>query len=406
MFMNPILTVGLIISFGFICGEIAERIKLPKVTGFILAGVLLNPGFAGFIPKNFSDHTDVVTNISLCFITFSVGGTLLRSKIKQLGKSITFITFFEAEGAFLTVILGFILFGSYIFRLSGVDWQSMFLPLSLLLGALASPTDPSATLAVSHEYKAKGEVSSTIMGVAAFDDALGLMNFSLASAFSIMLIAGRSFDVATSVLGPLIVIAGAALLGVVCGIAFNAVTGFVKREGEGVLIVLIFAFLCLCFGIASYLKVDELLSTMTMGIVVVNFNFRHEEIFRVLERYTEELIFVFFFTLSGMHFQFGIFKMVLIPVFSFAVLRTIGKLWGTRLGAELAHSSPKVKKYTALGLVPQGGIVVGLALLARQNPAFGSLSTIMINVVIGATVIHELIGPVLIKFTLRKAGEI
>jgi Kef-type K+ transport system membrane component KefB len=404
--MPAILTIGIIISAGFICGEIATKVKLPKVTGYIIAGVLLNPALFHLIPQDFTNHTDIVTNVALSFITFSVGGTLLYSHIKKLGKGILYITLFEAEFAFLAVVAGMLLITPFFITYPGAAWLTTFIPISLLIGCLASPTDPSATLAVAHEYKAKGKVTSTIMGVAALDDVTGIINYSIAIAFARGLVTHETLGVFFSILKPLIIIGGAVILGVVSGFIFNIVTSFIKKETEGVLIVFVFAMLSLCFGTAKVFGVDELLSTMIMGIYVTNFNPKRNLIFKILERYTEELIFVLFFTLSSMQLNFSVLFTYIILVVFFVIFRTIGKVLGTVTGAALAKSPVEVRKYTAGGLIPQGGIVVGLALLIKQNTAFGNISDIIISIIIGATVIHELIGPVLSEMAMKKAGEI
>jgi len=400
------LIVGTIIFTGFVFGELVAKIKLPKVTGYILAGILLNPGLFGFISRDFVDHTAVATNICLAFITFSVGGTLLLSRIKKLGKGILCITVCEAEFSFLTIVIGFLAITPFLIHGVGATWFATFIPLSLLIGSLGSPTDPAATLAVAHQYGAKGEVSSTIMGVAALDDATGIMNYSLAIAVASVLILGQGFDVYSSLLNPLIVIVGAVMLGIAFGFVFNFITRFMKRQSEGVFIVLILALLTLCFGMATLLGLDELLATMSMGVLVVNCNPERDKIFKILERYTEQLIFVLFFTLSGMHLDFSVLSSYYVLVLLFFLLRTLGKVTGTMLGASISKSSPMVKKYTAGGLIPQGGIVVGLALMIKQNHAFDSISDIIISVIVGATILHEVVGPVFLKRALTKAGEI
>jgi len=404
--MPAILTAGIILFTGFVCGEIATKIKLPRVTGYILAGIILNPSLFGLIPADFAGNTDIVTNIALSFITFSVGGTLLYSRLKKLGKGIICVTLFEAEFAFFAVVIGITLIAPLFIHIGGAAWLSTFIPLGLLMGCLAAPTDPSATLAVMHEYKAKGPVSSTIMGVAAFDDVTGIINYSLAMAVAAAMVANEKLSITSSLLKPAVAITGAVLLGGILGFAFNILTKLLKKETEGALIVLVFAFLTSCYGIATLLGLDELLSTMTMGMVVVNFNARRQKIFRLLERYTEQLIFVLFFTLSGMHLNFSVLYSYWFLVLFFVLFRATGKVSGALTGAQIAKAPAKVKKYTAAGLIPQGGIVVGLALLIKQNNAFAAISDIIISVIIGATVIHELIGPVLAKMTLTKAGEI
>jgi len=403
--MPPILTIGIILFTGFLVSEICTQIGLPKVTGYILAGVVLNPNITKLVPVSFVDHTDLVTNIALSFITFSVGGTLLISKIRRLGKSIMLITFFEAEFAFVFVAASFICLSPIIISSSESDLLLFFIPLGLLLASLASPTDPSATLAVEHEYGAKGEVTSTIMGIAAFDDILGIINLSLAVSAVNICIAHQAFGI-HSILRPLIRISFSILTGCLFGLFLNILIKRIKRESEGVLITLIISLLALCYGFAGKFGADELLSTMVMGIIVVNFNIKKDKIFKMLERYTEEIIFVLFFTISAMHLDFSVLKSNYLLIFMFVIFRSAGKFCGTFLGGKISKSSSTVQKYTAGGLIPQGGIVIGLALIIRQNAAFHSVSDIIINVIIGATIIHEIIGPVMTEFALKKAGEI
>lgn len=404
--MHPIMVAGIIIITGFIFGELVTKIKLPKITGYIIAGILINPKLFNFIPQSIVDHTSLITQISLAFITFSVGGTLLYSTIKKLGKGIIFITLFEAEFAYLAVFLGFLLIGPHFIKIPGATFVKTYIPMALLLAALASPTDPSATLAVSHEYKAKGEVTSTIMGVAAFDDALGIMNYSFAIVIGAVLASGQKFNAVSSIGSPILIILGSILLGSVFGLVLNLVNKFIEKEKEGVLIVLIFGLLTACYGLANILKLDELLSTMTMGVIVINFNPNAEKIFSMLERYTEELVFVVFFTISGMKLDFSSLGALAGVIGMFVIFRTIGKFTGVFTGATLAKCDEKVKKFTAGGLIPQGGIVIGLALLIQANPDFKTVGDSILSIVIGATVIHELLGPIFAKATLKKAGEI
>jgi Kef-type K+ transport system membrane component KefB len=261
-------------------------------------------------------------------------------------------------------------------------------------------------LAVTHEYKAKGPVTSTILGVTAFDDVLGIINFSVATAIAYILMTHEGLSIASSIIRPLGSILGAVLCGTAFGLVFNAVTYLIRRETEGALIVVVLAMLALTFGVARRVGADELLATMTVGAIVVNFNARRQKIFRMLERYTEELIFVLFFTLSGMQLDFSALANNFLLVLFLVLFRGIGKTLGAVAGATLSGAPKKVRHFVAGGLIPQGGIVVGLALLMKQEPAFSEISSVVISVVIGATVIHELIGPVVSKMAIEAAGEI
>lgn len=404
--MSPVLLFGIIIFFGLILGEIAVKCRLPKITGYLLAGILFNPHLFHIISRDIIQHANLVTDVSLSFITFSVGGTLLYPRLKALGKGILSITIFEAECAFLLVAAGMaFLAPMFLAHAPDATFLAFYLPFALLMGALASPTDPSATLAVVHEYKAQGDVSSTIMGVAALDDVTGIVNYSVAVVIAQALVLHQQFSVAAAVFKPLAVIGGAVALGVVFGFIFNFVMRVIRREGEGFLIVGVFATISLCYGTARLIGVEELLATMTMGVVVVNFNPQKDAIFRLLERYTEELIFVIFFTLSGMFLDFSALAAAALLVVFFVILRAAGKAAGTVTGAVLARSPENVRRYAAFGLIPQGGIVIGLALLIKSDPVFSGFSDLIVSIVIGTAVIQELIGPVLSLLAIRKAGE-
>ncbi len=404
--MSPILIVGIILGLGFLAGEAVQLLRLPRITGYILAGIVLNPQFTPLIGDDFARHTDPVIDLALSFITFSVGSTLLWSKLRKMGRTILTVTLCEAEGAMLAVVAGFFVTALVMGRYGITALAASPLVLSLLLGVLAAPTDPSATLAVAHQYQAKGEVTSTIMGVAATDDVLGIINFSLGIALARMVVTHATFSIFHSILIPLYQIAGAIGIGALFGMLFNKMTQWFRRESEGELIVLVFSMLGLCFGSARLAQADELLATMAMGCMVVNFNPYQEKIFTLLERYEEELIFVIFFTLSSMHLDVSVMPSAAAYIALFVLLRTIGKTLGAYMGARLSRASNAVRRYTFLGLLPQGGIVIGLALIMHRNPDFQAVADLVMAIVIGATVIHEIGGPIVARIGLQKAGEI
>jgi Kef-type K+ transport system membrane component KefB len=273
------------------------------------------------------------------------------------------------------------------------------------LGSLASPTDPTATLAVKTEFNAKGRVMDTIMGIAAFDDVFGIINYSIAVAIASALLNHQSFSVGVLSL-PLYSILGAIVLGSIFGILLNCLTRLFKKEKEGALLVIISGVLLVSFGTASLIKVDELLTTMSVGIIVVNFNPKQKEIFKVIERYTDEIIFTLFFTISGLKLNLSSLNANYFYFLIYILFRFAGKYTGIYVGGLLSNTPRRIRKYTIGGLIPQGGIVIGLALMMSGKSAFAPFSDLLISIVLGATVIHELIGPVVAKISLKKAGEI
>ena len=402
--MNALLILGSMVVAGYFLGELAAKIGLPRVSGYILAGLALNPNLTGFVPQTFVASTGTLTHLSLAVLTFAVGGTLAFASLKELGKGILFLALGESEMSALLVTGGLLATLPFLVHLEGT-YLTTILPLALLLGALASPTDPSATLAVIHQYKAKGLVSFSIMASAAVDDALGILNFSFATMFATLLVAHTAGGIGAFV-EPLVAILGAIGLGIACGLLFHFVPRLLRADADGLLLVLLVGLLALAYGLSTALKLDELLSTMSMGVMVVNFGSHRDRVFRLLENYVEPLVFVLFFTISGMLLDFQVLFRFFPVVLIFVLFRSLGKVGGAYLGATIGRTSRNVRRYAGWGLIPQGGIVIGLALVLQRNSVFADLSSILVNVVIGATVIHELIGPLTAKLAIVRSGEI
>jgi len=402
--MNVILSIGILIFTGYIFGELAEKIKLPKISGYILAGILLNPDLLGIMSNQFVGHTDPLLSVSLSFITFSIGGSLSAKKLRTSGKKIIFLTILESVFAFLVVFL-FLFFSLYFF-IHIFKSVYVILAVSLVLASLAAPTDPSATLAVIHEYKAKGEVSSTMLEIAAFDDIVGIVIYTLVIAFAAFFLGGKDLEIGKTFLELGEGVGGAIFIGGIIGFVFNYIIRLFKKQEEGTVIVLTFGLILLSYGISEYFEFESLLSTITLGAVVANFNPLAGKIFKLIERYTDELIFVIFFTLSGLHLQLSAISGSYILIIIYIIARVIGKFLGIYTGSVLFNADSKIKKFTAGGLIPQGGIVIGLALLLTKDPVFKETGSMIMGIVIGAALIHEIIGPILSHFSLKKAGEL
>ncbi len=403
--MDPLLTVGMVLALGLLLGESAQRLGFPRVAGYIVAGILLNPKITGVVPVDFLSGTDPIVNAALAIITFEVGGTLAIGPLRELGRGIVFLALGEAELAAVAILAGSILVLPFLVHLPLGTGFAAAIPLALLLGALGSPTDPSATLAVIHQYRAKGMVSFSVMGAAAFDDALGIINFSVATAVAGILVS-HSGTSAFTFLEPFLVILGSIALGVALGFLYHGVVRLLGGSEDGILIALAVTLLLLGYGLATALRFDQLLVTMAVGITVVNLRRTRPRIFQLLERHVEPLVFLLFFTLSGMYLDFAVLIRHLPVVLLFVAFRTAGKLGGAYLGATLGRAPHPVRRYTGWGLIPQGGIVIGLALTIKAIPELSQLADVLVNVIIGATVIHELVGPFAAKFALQQAGEL
>ncbi|MCU4166259.1 cation:proton antiporter [Carboxylicivirga caseinilyticus] len=402
--MNIILSIGILVFTGFILGELAEKIKLPKISGYILAGILLNPDVTGIMHNEFVAQTDPLLTIALAFITFSIGGSLSSANLIATGKSIIWLTVSESLFAFLSVFL-FLLGWLYFFTNLYISFY-IIIAVSLLLASLAAPTDPSATLAVIHEYKAKGPVSSAMLQIAAFDDLVGIIIYTLVAAFAPYFLGNNDIQLGHKLIEMGVDIGFALLIGALVGILFIFIVKLVKKETEGSLIVLTFGQILLTYGISEYFGFESLLATMALGAVTINFNPMAGKIFKLIERYTDELIFVIFFSLSGLHLQLSSVAGSVSIIAIYIIARAIGKFGGIFFASSFMQIDAKVKRFAAGGLIPQGGIVIGLSILLTKDPEYSNLASTIIGVVIGAALIHEISGPLISRLSLKKAGEI
>ncbi len=401
--LGTLFYISIMILTGFGGGYLANKVRLPRVSGYIIIGMLLSPSILKILPLDFVRNSHIITDFALSIVTYMIGGSLAYNRIKRLGKVISFITVFEAEMAFLFMIIFFAFLLPYLMPGLG-EYKTFYLPFVFLLAAMASPTDPVASLAVIHEYNARGPLTTTLLGVAAADDAFGIINFSIAMSLALVFSQGGHLTVTSLVLEPLKDITFSIALGILGGFLLYAITKRVMRD-SGV-VALVFGTLFFVYSLAEYFKLDPLLSTMSAGATVVNLKIDENKLFGIIERYYEELIFILFFVLGGAFLQLKAFLMAISVVIFFIIIRFLGKFTGTFIGSRLSRAPKVVSKYLAFGLFPQGGIVVGLALTVAKFPEFHKFSVYLINIILGTTALHELLGPISSRFAISKAGEI
>ncbi len=400
-----ILYLGVIILTGYFLSMFFERIGFPKIMGYLTAGIILNPQVTEVIPANFNSITDSVTSFCLAFITFEIGSSFSLKELRETGRKYFRLAFFESFGAFSFILIGFFFISTWILPMSTLS-TPLIIAFCLLLASLAAPTDPSATLAVIHEYKAKGPVTKAILGAAAFDDIITLILFSFSLSISRSLVGTTDVNVLHISYHILYKIVGAVLTGVVFGFIFNKTVKIFKVIDRKSSVIIFLGFLSITYGVATYLKMDELFSTLTLGFVIRNFNINKKQILDITEQGLEDFFFLIFFVFSAMSFNFhGTNIHILIAILAFILIRTTGKYVGMFTGTHILKMDKNVKKYAFAGLIPQGGIVLGLALILNKEPGFESFTNILSGIIMGATIIHEFIGPLISKTILRKAGE-
>jgi NhaP-type Na+/H+ or K+/H+ antiporter len=276
-----------------------------------------------------------------------------------------------------------------------------------VLGAISAATAPAAILSLIHEYKAKGNLTTILLGIIALDDAIVLIFYSFALSFANVLVTSSDFGFYSGIIEPLLSTVYAVILGVVVGIVMKYIIRYYKNEE--ILLGLLLGSVFLIAGIAKQFDFSHLLPIMVFAFYVENFTeskLAHKS-YKIIERIEEPVIGVFFL-LAGAHLNlsqaFSAGMLVLVVFFA----RATGKYGGTRIAANLTNAEEKVKKYGGLALLPSAGVAIGLGLDAqsRLSANIPDLATLMLGIIIGQTLINELISPFFVRLALKKSGEI
>ena len=385
--MNILLVMGIAMAAGLLVSRGARLVKLPNVTAFLVAGLVIGPCVAGIISKEQAASMGVISEAALGFIAYAIGGEFKLSYLKKIGRAPLTITAFQGLITALCVDAGLILLGFDV-------------PLSLLLGAIALATAPAATLMVVRQYKAKGPVTQMLLPVVAMDDALGLMVFSISASVAQGMLGGE-MTAYSMVAVPLLEIVGSFALGGALGMVLAFGARFFASRGNklalSIACVLAGVGLCDMYGLSS------LLVCMMIGAVMVNVSQQREVLMEQCDRFTPPL-FLLFFVLSGAELDLSVLPSVGLIGVLYLVLRSLGKWGGAMLGAVCVHADEAIKKYLGLTLLPQAGVAIGMATLVSAR--FPTLGAQVNTIVLAGVLVFELAGPIITKWALTKAGEI
>ena len=394
---NYLATIGLLLITSFLGSKLFQRFGIPQVVGFIVLGVLHGPSFLNVIPLGLSDEFLFISEIALGLIGFDMGSHLRFSTIQKLGKSILFILFFEALGAF--VLVG-----------AGVYAITQSLHTALIFGALASATAPAATVDVLAEYDSKGPLTTTLLAVVGLDDALSLLLYSIASAFAVAIISGGESPTLLELLElPLIEIGGSILVGIASGHILDQFLRRMKSHHDAMAVSV--GFVLLVAGISIALDFSLILTTMVLGMVVVNSSPEHARRIRYTIEQAGPVIYVLFFTLVGARFQISTIPTMGLLGLIYILLRSSGKIFGAWLGGTVGGAIPAVRDNLGFGLLSQAGVAIGLALatasrFSKLGEEGAALGTLVINVITATTFVVQIIGPIFTKFAITRAGEV
>lgn len=395
--MNLVLALGIIVIAGFLGGLAAGKLKFPRVTGYIIIGVLLSPSLLNIIHAETVVNLDIITDITLGFIAYLIGGSLKTESLRGLGKSITWITLFQSLGAWFLVALFLAILGHLV--IPGQTFWQFYFPIAFIIGAISCATAPAATMAIISEYKARGPLTTTLLAVVALDDAIGILAFAIAAGICQPLVSSIDISFYQMLGVPFLHIVESAAIGIVFGVALMYISRLARTRE--LLLVVVFGVIMLCVGLTRYLGISSILASMVVGFIIVN-KVKRKEMFLVVEE-IEDVFFAMFFVLAGLHFDLSVLKVAGILALLIVLTRCMGKYFGARVGATISHAPDNVKRYLGFALLPKAGVTIGLALIAALKfPTFG---TVMLNAILASTIINELIAPPLTKYAISKAGE-
>jgi len=393
---SAIISIALMLAGGFLMTRVTKRLRLPNVTAYIVAGILMGPFCFHLVPEQIVQGTAFLPDIALAFIAFSTGEFFRFSTLKKNGAKVIVITVLEACAAALLVFL----VSFFVLRLS--------FAFSIVLGALATATAPASTIMTIRQTGAKGDFVETLLQVVALDDVVGLVLYSMAISLAVASLSAGGFQL-SGILLPL----GKNLLLLAVGCLFGLLLRlfvYNRHSTDNRLIIAIAVLFSYC-GICAALDISPLLGCMAMGTVYINAT-EDERLFRQLNYFSPPIL-LLFFVRSGLSFDLGSLmnsseSIGTVPLLAVGVIyflvRILGKYLGAFLGCRLAGKGPKVCRYLGLALIPQAGVAIGLAALGAREIG-GEMGHALETIILSSSVLYELIGPGAAKLSLYLSGS-
>jgi len=395
--LNILLKISIVLVAGIIGGKLAKLLKLPNVSGYLVVGLFLGPSFFGdgFITKADAEQLTIISEIALAVIAFSIGSEFIIKDILKMGRAIFIITLAEVIGAVVLVFL--VMF-------FGFGQPFAF---SIVIAAMSAATAPAATLLVMRQYRAHGPVTKTLLPVVALDDVFGIIIFGIAMSLARVSLSTEQLSVFKMISAPLIEIFGSLLLGLVIGIILSFVTK--KAQNRDDLQVVSLAAIGLAVGLSKWLGLSPLLTNIMVGTVLVNLVNNPNRVFGSVNDFISPF-YVLFFTIAGASLDLNILFAVGAIGIAYVFARAAGKMFGAWVGAKAVKADKNVVKYLGLGLLPQGGISIGLSVLVKLyfdiNDYTKDLAVKIVTIIMFSVLIYETMGPIFAKIAISKAGEV
>ena len=410
--METLLSIAVALCAGLLVSRFVKPLKLPAVTGYLIAGILIGPyclGKLGVPGLGFPTTADVkalslFNDVALGFIAFAIGNEFRLSQLRQTGKQATVIGIFQALTA--TLMVDLMLIGLHFFILG----DSISVADAIVLGAIATATAPAATLMVVRQYKAKGELTDLLLPIVALDDAVGLIVFAVSFGIAKAINCGN-YDMVSILVEPLLEIVFSVLLGFVMGGVFSAAEKYFKSNSKRLSLSIAFVILTVALSMMEFevggvkIGFSSLLVCMMLGTVFCNVCDFSADMMDKTDKWTSPL-YILFFVLSGAELELDVFSnlSVIIVGLVYIFARAFGKWMGASISSKCMKCSPSVQKWLGITLLPQAGVALGMSVTVAQT--LGADGELIRNIVLFGVLIYELIGPAMTRIALIHSGDI
>jgi Kef-type K+ transport system membrane component KefB len=390
--MSELTSLGMILLFALLVGHVVKLAKIPEVTGYLVAGMLVGPSVLGWVSHENLQALHVFSEVGLGLILFSIGGVFEFSRMRRIGKRVLLLTSTESVCAGALVAIGMLLIGQ--------PWQ-----VALLLGAIAVETGAASTLMVIRENNASGPFTESLTGIIGLNNILALIAFSVVAAVLDVSALSAAGGVNAGTLGatlfPLLwQLVGSSALGYLIGLLLAAWASRVVESGE--ILILLTGCVLLTVGIASAVDLSPLVASLAVGATMANLSAKSRRLFEALG-HTDPPLYVIFFVLAGADLELSLLPSLGVLGAIYVLGRAAGKFGGAWIGARLAAFPSGSQRLFGFSLLAQAGLAVGLVLVTRQR--FPELGSTVTTVVLGAVVVFEIAGPLSARFALDRSGE-
>lgn len=408
--MQTLLALSIAMLAGLMMSRLTKIWNLPAVTAYLVAGILIGPyclGQLGIPGIGFISHEDVtsyslISEAALGFIAVAMGNEFRLSELKKTGRQAVVIAIFQALVATIFVDIALIV-------LHFIMPEKLPLSCAITLGAVATATAPAATLMVVKQYKADGPLTRMLLPVVALDDVVGLIVFAISFGIAKALEHG-TIDLISVLVNPVVEVVASLILGAIIGLLFNFTEQFFHSRSKRMTISVTYVFLAVALSMTEFhlgpvtVEFSSLLVCMMMGTIFCNLCDFSEELMDRMDRWTGPIM-VLFFVISGSDLEFSVFSdwaIILVGVV-YILFRSLGKITGANISAKFMKTEPTIQKYLGITLLPQAGVALGMSLTAMS---LGEAGVIIRSVSLFAVLVYELVGPLLTRIALEKAGEI